>query len=42
MPIKPGPKRKKEDGSPDKRQRVTEEKKKEHPDLKQHKHRKGD
>ncbi|MGL6349078.1 MAG: hypothetical protein ACRC2U_04345 [Aeromonas sp.] len=42
MGIKPGPKRKNEDGSPDKRQRVTPEKKKEHPALKPHKHKSGD
>ncbi|MDQ1882806.1 hypothetical protein [Aeromonas salmonicida] len=41
MGIKPGPKRKNEDGTPDKRQRVTPEKKKEHPDLKPHKHKPG-
>ncbi|NRQ42951.1 hypothetical protein HRH59_10340 [Rheinheimera sp. YQF-2] len=40
--IKPGPKRKNEDGTPDKRQRVTPEKKKGHPDLKPHKHKKGE
>lgn len=42
MAIKPGPKRKNEDGTPDKRQRVTPEKQKEHPDLKPHKHKKGE
>ncbi|RMO07527.1 hypothetical protein [Pseudomonas savastanoi] len=42
MSIKPGPKRTNEDGTPDKRQRVTPEKQKEHPDLKPHKHKKGD
>ena len=42
MQIKPGPKRTNEDGTPDKRQRVTEGKKKEHSDLKPHKHKKGD
>lgn len=31
MPIKPGPKRKNEDGTPDQRQRVREEKQKEYP-----------
>ncbi|MDT3306664.1 hypothetical protein [Shewanella vaxholmensis] len=42
MQIKLGPKRTNEDGTPDKRQRVTEGKKKEHSDLKPHKHKKGD
>ncbi|WP_269413197.1 hypothetical protein [Vibrio sp. ZOR0018] len=42
MGIKTGPKRKNEDGAPDKRQRVTEENKKKHPKLKEHKHEKGD
>lgn len=37
MGIKPGSKRKSEDGSPDKRQRVRPENQKEHPDLKRHK-----
>ncbi|MCX0421119.1 hypothetical protein ACE1BG_10285 [Aeromonas veronii] len=41
MGIKPGPKRKNEDGTPDKRQRVTPEKQKDHPDLKPHKHKPG-
>lgn len=41
MSIKPGPKRTNEDGTPDKRQRVTPEKQKDHPDLKPHKHKKG-
>ena len=40
--IKPGPKRTNEDGTPDKRQRVTPEKQKDHPDLKPHKHKKGE
>lgn len=40
MSIKPGPKRTNEDGTPDKRQRVTPEKQKEYPDLKTHKHKK--
>lgn len=40
MSIKPGPKRTNEDGTPDKRQRVTPEKQKEHPDLKPHKYKK--
>ena len=39
---KPGPKRTNEDGTPDKRQRVTPEKQKDHPDLKPHKHKKGE
>ncbi|WP_413488146.1 hypothetical protein [Shewanella baltica] len=42
MQIKPGPKRTNEDGTPDKRQRVTEGKKKKHSGLKPHKHKKGD
>ncbi|HGS4550875.1 TPA: hypothetical protein ACMDOQ_003580 [Vibrio cholerae] len=42
MGIKTGPKRKNENGTPDKRQRVTEENKKKHPKLKEHKHEKGD
>jgi hypothetical protein len=36
--IKPGPKPKKEDGSDDKRRRVTPETKPKHPSLKPHKH----
>lgn len=36
--IKPGPKPKKEDGSDDKRRRVTPEIKPKHPTLKPHKH----
>lgn len=40
--IKPGPKPKKEDGTPDKRRRVTPEIKPKHPDLKPHKHKPGD
>lgn len=40
--IKPGPKPKKEDGTPDERRRVNPETKPKHPDLKPHKHRKGD
>jgi|TARA_B110000037_G_scaffold195221_1_gene231468 hypothetical protein len=40
--IKPGPKPKKDDGSLDKRRRVTPEKKKDYPPLKKHKHEKGD
>jgi hypothetical protein len=42
MPIKLGPKRKNEDGTPDKRQRIAEEKKKVHQNLKPHRHSKGD
>ena len=42
MSIKPGPKRTNDDGTPDKRQRVTPEKQKEYPDLKPHKHKKGE
>ncbi|GGB10951.1 hypothetical protein AB4341_12115 [Vibrio breoganii] len=42
MGIKPGPKRKNEDGTPDKRQRVRPETKKKHPKLKEHNHEKGD
>lgn len=40
--IKPGPKPKKEDGTPDRRRRVTPEKKEDHPALKPHKHTPGD
>ncbi|MDJ1505170.1 hypothetical protein [Xanthocytophaga agilis] len=40
--IKPGPKPKKEDGSLDKRRRVTPEKKDDYPPLKRHKHKPGD
>ena len=40
--IKPGPKPKKDDGTSDKRRRVTPETKPKHPDLKPHKHKKGD
>ena len=40
--IKPGPKPKKEDGTPDKRRHVTPESQPNHPDLKPHKHKKGD
>lgn len=40
--IKPGPKPKKEDGTPDKRRRVTPETKPKHPDLKPHKHKPND
>lgn len=42
MNIKPVPKRKNEDGTPDKRQRVRPENQKEHPDLNPHKHKKGE
>ncbi|MGR2893523.1 hypothetical protein ABMX90_22225 [Vibrio vulnificus] len=41
MGIKTGPKRTNQDGTPDKRQRVTEENKKKHPKLKEHKHEKA-
>ena len=40
--IKPGPKPKKEDGTKDKRRRVTPASKPKHPKLKPHKHIKGD
>lgn len=40
--IKPGPKPKKEDGTKDRRRRVTPETKPKHPKLKPHKHKKGD
>lgn len=40
--IKPGPKPKKPDGTPDKRRRVTPENKPNHPGLKRHIHKKGD
>lgn len=40
--IKPGPKPKKEDGTPDKRRRVTPETKPKHPGLKPHEHKPGD
>ena len=40
--IKKGPKRKNEDGSPDKRQRVNPENKPKHKELKEHEHKKGD
>ncbi len=42
MAIKPGPKPKKEDGTPDKRRRVTEENQPKHPGLKPHKHKPGE
>ncbi len=42
LAIKPGPKPKKEDGTPDKRRRVTPEEKPKHPDLKPHIHKPGD
>ncbi|MEG7359522.1 MULTISPECIES: hypothetical protein [Pseudomonas] len=42
MSIKPDPKRTNEDAIPDKRQRVTPEKKKKYPDLKSHKYKKGE
>lgn len=40
--IKPGPKPKKEDGTPDKRRRVAPETQPKYPDLKPHKHVPGD
>lgn len=40
--IKPGPKPKKEDGTPDKRPRVNPPNKDKHPDLKPHKHKPND
>lgn len=40
--IKPGPKPKKENGSLDKRRRVTPEKKDKYKPLKKHDHKKGD
>lgn len=40
--IKPGPKPKKEDGTPDRRRRVTPEKRPAHPTLKPHVHKPGD
>lgn len=40
--IKPGPKPKKDDGSLDKRRRVTPEKKKDYKPLRKHDHEKGD
>lgn len=40
--IKPGPKPNKQDGTPDERRRVTPESQPKHPDLKPHKHHKGD
>ncbi len=40
--IKPGPKPKKQDGTPDERRRVNPETKPKHPDLKPHKHRPGE
>lgn len=40
--IKPGPKPKKQNGTPDRRQRVTPDTKPKHPDLKPHKHKPGD
>lgn len=41
MAIKPGPKLNKEDGTSDRR-RVTPDNKPKHPNLKPHKHKKGD
>jgi hypothetical protein len=40
--IKPGPKPRKEDGTRDKRRRVTPENKPKHPPLKKHKHKPND
>lgn len=40
--IKPGPKPKKPDGSPDRRRRVNPDNKPKHPKLKPHKHKPGD
>jgi hypothetical protein len=40
--IKPGPKRKNENGKPDRRQRVNPENKPKHKKLKIHKHKPGD
>lgn len=40
--IKPGPKPKKPDHTPDKRRRVTPDIKPKYPDLKPHKHKPGD
>lgn len=40
--IKPGPKPAKEDGTPDKRRRVTPESQPKHPKLKPHEHKPGD
>jgi hypothetical protein len=40
--IKPGPKPKKEDGTPDKRRRVTPDNKPKHPKLKPHRHKPND
>ena len=39
--IKPGPKPNKEDGTPDRRRRVTPENQPKHPALKPHKHKPG-
>lgn len=40
--IKPGPKPKKDDGSLDKRRRVTPDKKRDYPSLKPHEHKPND
>lgn len=40
--IKPGPKPKKEDGTPDRRRRVNPDTKPKHPKLKPHRHKPGD
>lgn len=42
MGLKPGPKPQKQDGTDDRRRRVTPEYQPKHPDLKPHKHEKGD
>lgn len=42
LAIKPGPKPKKDDGTDDKRRRVTPEVQPKHPDLKPHIHEPGD
>lgn len=42
LAIKPGPKPKKEDGTPDKRRRVTPEQQPKHPGLKPHRHKPND
>lgn len=42
MPLKPGPKPNKPDGTPDQRRRVTPESKPKHPTLKPHEHKRGD
>jgi hypothetical protein len=42
MGLKPGPKPDKKDGTPDRRRRVDPPNAPKHPDLKPHKHKKGD